>query len=427
VKATVLIVDDSTFIVEGLVAILRKSFRALPSFGGEECLAILRTEKPDIIVLDIMMEPMDGWETLSRIKENPATRHIPVLMFSAKKISPEEAEAHRIRIDDFLTKPVNPRDLVTAIEKILEREKQNKAILSVWSKAGIPRETIDEYLTWSSNLEVDLSLLAAMNKQLGHPTTSPVRRQDLEITIAMLGERIEKGRDAIKNFFESTGLSLPSADEIAEVNLPVPEIVPAADITIPVAGPAVPPSEAIPAGPSGGVTTVVTEPVTLPADEPPAVSGPPARETKAVPDQQPVQTDAPEAGEVSLRSEAPVMPSEPAGEVPAAPAGAAIAGTVEIPAEAAMGNTGRVEWIPIPSHADPFSKGNAPDIDHLFGHEPVQAAPGSGNPAHIPLPSITHSIRHDGDSAGKHGQDPGHPAGFFSRIIAMITGLFRRH
>ncbi len=142
VTATILIVDDSTFIVEGLVALLRKSYRAIPSYGGEECLVMLRTEHPDVIVLDIMMEPVDGWETLARIKENPATRHIPVLMFSAKKISPDEAEAHRIRIDDFLTKPVNPRELVTAIEKILERENRKKKILYHWTRAGYLRKKL---------------------------------------------------------------------------------------------------------------------------------------------------------------------------------------------------------------------------------------------------------------------------------------------
>ena len=210
---TVLIVDDSTFIVEGLVALLRKSYRALPSFGGAECLDILRTEQPDVIVLDIMMEPMDGWETLSRIKNNPATRHIPVLMFSAKKISPDEAEAHRIRIDDFVTKPVNPRELLAALEKILEREKQKKKILYHWSKLGTPREKTDEFLTLSSNLDVDMSLVAAHKKQMDHPSTLPARREELASSIAVLEARIEQGRTRIGEFFKETGLTLPSPSD----------------------------------------------------------------------------------------------------------------------------------------------------------------------------------------------------------------------
>ena len=55
-----------------------------------------------------MMEPMDGWETLEKIRENPATKDIPVLMFSAKKITPAEAREHSMNIDDFVSKPVKP-------------------------------------------------------------------------------------------------------------------------------------------------------------------------------------------------------------------------------------------------------------------------------------------------------------------------------
>ena len=97
---TVLIVDDSSFIVEGLISFLKKKYRTLAAYGGAECLTVLARETPSVVILDIMMEPMDGWETLARIKENPKTRNIPVLMFSAKKISVEEAAEHSIRIDD---------------------------------------------------------------------------------------------------------------------------------------------------------------------------------------------------------------------------------------------------------------------------------------------------------------------------------------
>ena len=426
--ATVLIVDDSTFIVEGLVAILKKNFRALPSFGGEECLAILRTEKPDNIVLDIMMEPMDGWETLSRIKENPDTRLIPVLMFSAKKISPEEAEAHRIRIDDFLTKPVNPRELVAAIEKILEREKRNKAILLYWAKAGYSRERIDEYLTISSNLEVDISLLAAMEKQLGHPTTSVVRRQDLATTITVLKDRIEQGRGAIDTFFQETGLTLPSPADIAEACEPVPEDVPADDITVPLAAPPeVIPTESNPPGPAGGGDTGDGEPISpLPGQQPAGPGGSLTRETETVPDQVPVSPEA----RVAAEDESPPGEGSP---LPAGPsAGIADEGTAESapkmqePVEATPPDPDHTGWIPIPSHANPFTEGDTPVIDHLFETESAPETPGAGNPAQIPLPGVLRSGHGDGDRKKTPARTARPPVGLFSRIIAMITGLFGR-
>ena len=70
-SASVLVVDDSSFIVEGMVSILeRHDYRAMAAHSGEECLKILETETPDIIILDILMEPMDGWETLVRIRKD---------------------------------------------------------------------------------------------------------------------------------------------------------------------------------------------------------------------------------------------------------------------------------------------------------------------------------------------------------------------
>jgi CheY-like chemotaxis protein len=67
VDDTILIVDDSQYIVDGLVALLkRKGFTTITANGGEQALSILTSTVPDLILLDILMEPVDGWETLER-------------------------------------------------------------------------------------------------------------------------------------------------------------------------------------------------------------------------------------------------------------------------------------------------------------------------------------------------------------------------
>lgn len=194
---TVLIVDDSSFIVEGLIAFLKKSYRTLAAYGGAECLEILKTETPAVIILDIMMEPMDGWETLSRIKENPETRHVPVLMFSAKKISPEEAERHRISIDDFITKPVSPKKIIEAIEKVIARRETNRLVVERWQAAGIPQEKIDEYLSLATSLEVDLSLCQNMRLQFDLAPHAADEQEEFRGVITAIGERILHERDLI--------------------------------------------------------------------------------------------------------------------------------------------------------------------------------------------------------------------------------------
>ncbi len=194
---TVLIVDDSAFIVEGLIALLKKNYRPLAAYGGAECLEILRREIPSVIILDIMMEPMDGWDTLSRIKENPDTRHIPVLMFSAKKISPGEAEEHRIRIDDFISKPVSPKKILEAIEKVLARRDESRKIVGRWRSAGISQEKIDEYLSLATSLEVDLSLCQNMKIQCDLAPDPENNQDEFRAVIAAVEARIRSERELI--------------------------------------------------------------------------------------------------------------------------------------------------------------------------------------------------------------------------------------
>lgn len=167
-ETTILIVDDSPYIVDGLVALLkRKGFNTAACHGGEEALAALVTMTPDLILLDIMMEPMDGWETLGKIKADTATRDIPVLMFSAKKITPEEAEEHCLSIEDFVSKPVNPAQLLDAINRIFERRKAVKTEAMQAKDKGVDPLLIEEYAALRKSIEVDKNLLVVLKKSIG--------------------------------------------------------------------------------------------------------------------------------------------------------------------------------------------------------------------------------------------------------------------
>ena len=420
--ATILIVDDSTFIVEGLTALFRKSYRVLPCSGGDECISLLKAEKPDVIVLDILMEPMDGWETLARIKENPATRLIPVIMFSAKKISPEEAEAHRDWIDDFLIKPVNPRELLAAIEKILRHEMQNKSVRYHWSKAGVPREKIDKYLMLSSNLEVDLSLLALMKKQVDHFVVPPARYEDLTSSVALLGSRVDAGRAAIDAFFRETGLALPPDTMVPETGEPAPE------------GPAlqdVPDSVAVPAMTPDVISPVSPLPVTSPASQmTETADGIPA----PLPDQPGAGPDAPERNAGEPVDQPIVRTGDLPGAVDAPACSAGIPGdgtmappvmvqeSLELPPED-YGSTG---CISIPSYAGPMTLQNSSGLDHLFEPESVPETPVAVNPVHRSHQPAAHSGSLDPVCENAPVQAAPRTGGFFSRIITVIMSLFGR-
>lgn len=189
---TIMIVDDSSFIVDGLIAILkRKGYKPIPAHGGDECLEILKTTIPDLILLDIMMEPMDGWETLDRLKSNPTTKEIPVLMFSAKKLSPSEAQEHSISIDDYVTKPVNPTQLMESIQRIFSRRNDVKGETLVAQNSGVDKALIDEYTALRTSVEVDKNLLIILKNSTGANTPGHVVPDEDLAAMQKLEEKIK--------------------------------------------------------------------------------------------------------------------------------------------------------------------------------------------------------------------------------------------
>jgi CheY-like chemotaxis protein len=196
---SIMIVDDSTYIVDGLMALLkRKGYQPIPAHGGDECLAFLATMKPDLILLDIMMEPMDGWETLEQIKENPVTREIPILMFSAKKITPDEAQEHSLSIDDFVSKPVNPAQLLESIERVFERRKDVLMEAMLAKDAGLDPKTIQEYSTLRKNIEVDKNLLTVLRASRGMEIPGKEVLESDRAAIGKLEEKISTSEARIK-------------------------------------------------------------------------------------------------------------------------------------------------------------------------------------------------------------------------------------
>ena len=201
---TILIVDDSPYIVDGLVALLkRKGFNPLATHGGDEALSLLTTVKPDLILLDIMMEPMDGWETLDRLKANPETKDLPVLMFSAKKITPEEAQQHRLNIEDFVSKPVNPTQLLEAIKQIFARRRDVKAESQVAKDAGVDLALIEEYAALRKSIEVDTNLLCVLKKACGMNNVGRAAPAEDLAAIEKLESKIRTDEQRLKEINEN--------------------------------------------------------------------------------------------------------------------------------------------------------------------------------------------------------------------------------
>lgn len=117
----ILVVDDERHIVRLVqVNLERAGYEVVTAYDGEEALQKVREERPDLIVLDIMMPKMGGFEVMKHLKADPTTRDIPVIMLTAKAQDADVFRGWQSGVDCYLTKPFNPLELLTFIKRIFE-------------------------------------------------------------------------------------------------------------------------------------------------------------------------------------------------------------------------------------------------------------------------------------------------------------------
>ncbi len=97
-------------------------FRVVEATDGPEALRCVRDDRPDLIVMDISIPLMDGWETTRTLKADPDTARIPVIAVTAHALDSDRARADRIGFSLFLTKPVEPRRVVSEVRRLLGEE-----------------------------------------------------------------------------------------------------------------------------------------------------------------------------------------------------------------------------------------------------------------------------------------------------------------
>ncbi len=117
----ILVVDDNEQNLELLQAYLEDIHcRTIPARDGIEALEIIKKSKPDLVLLDVMMPKMSGFEVCRRIKNNPQTADLPVIMVTALNELGDIERAIESGTDDFLSKPVNKLELVTRVKTMLK-------------------------------------------------------------------------------------------------------------------------------------------------------------------------------------------------------------------------------------------------------------------------------------------------------------------
>lgn len=120
----VYIEDDNEMIELVRLILARHGYHVHGAEGGQEGWELVQELVPDLVLLDLMMPGVDGWEVYHNIRGDEATKHIPVVVITAKAQDIDRVLGlHVAKVDDYITKPFRPEDLVTSVNRLLSPEK----------------------------------------------------------------------------------------------------------------------------------------------------------------------------------------------------------------------------------------------------------------------------------------------------------------
>jgi two-component system, OmpR family, response regulator VicR len=120
----VVCIEDEPEMIDLVRLILsREGFDVVGAPGGIEGLNVIEDLQPQLVLLDLMMPDMDGWEVYQRMKSNPNTSHIPVIVVTARAQSIDKVLGlHIAKVDDYITKPFGPAELLNSVAKVLSEK-----------------------------------------------------------------------------------------------------------------------------------------------------------------------------------------------------------------------------------------------------------------------------------------------------------------
>lgn len=191
-KRTILIVDDTPVNIEILNHALEKEYEILFATNGREALDIAFDQSPDLILLDVMMPDMDGYEVCARLKAEPRTRGIPIIFVTAMDQEGDEAKGLELGGIDYLTKPVRPAIVRARVRNHLELLDYRDFLEELSGTDGLTgianRLRFDEFLMreWRRALRnrmplslilLDIDLFRAFNDHYGHLAGDDCLRQ----------------------------------------------------------------------------------------------------------------------------------------------------------------------------------------------------------------------------------------------------------
>jgi two-component system alkaline phosphatase synthesis response regulator PhoP len=172
----ILIVDDDRQIVRLLRAYLEKDgYRVLVAYDGAMALQLLRSERPDLMLLDLMLPDRDGWEVTRLVRGDPSLASIPIIMLTARVEDQDKIVGLEMGADDYVSKPFNPREVMARVRAVLRRA-QGEPVSAKVLEAGPLRIDIERHEAQVDGQPLNLtptefSLLQALAENPGRALT----------------------------------------------------------------------------------------------------------------------------------------------------------------------------------------------------------------------------------------------------------------
>ena len=209
--ATILAVDDSRINLKGVSRMLEGHFRVLTAESGPAALQIAAAEpRPDLILLDVMMPDMDGYEVIQRLQADEATRDIPVIFVTARVNDEDEQRGLSLGAADYITKPLRPAILLARIRNHLKLKQAQDALRDY--NTALESSVAERTATLSAVLDSADQVIAMITEEGAIMAINRIGAEQFDATPAQLAGR---------NFFDllPPEFGIPIADQIAEVML----------------------------------------------------------------------------------------------------------------------------------------------------------------------------------------------------------------
>lgn len=119
-QRTILVVDDEPFICRSLTFVLRKdNYRVLEARNGEEALAVIREQRPDLVFLDVMMPKINGFQVTEQVRADPTLANVKIILLTAKGQESDREVGKSAGANDYMTKPFSPTKILDRAREIL--------------------------------------------------------------------------------------------------------------------------------------------------------------------------------------------------------------------------------------------------------------------------------------------------------------------